>query len=43
MQMRDLIEKMPDSPESLLQVSGFGKAKVEKYGDNILGILNELK
>ncbi len=42
-EMRDLIEKMPDSQASLLQVSGFGKVKVEKYGDNILGILNEFK
>jgi len=42
-EMRDLIEKMPDSQASLLQVSGFGKVKVEKYGENILGILNEFK
>ena len=42
-EMRDLIEKMPDSKASLLQVSGFGKVKVEKYGENILEILNEFK
>lgn len=42
-QMMDLIEKMPDSLESLLQVSGFGEVKVQKYGENILGILNKFK
>jgi superfamily II DNA helicase RecQ len=42
-EMKDLIEKMPNSPESLLQVSGFGKVKVEKYGENIIGVLNEFR
>jgi Superfamily II DNA helicase len=42
-QMMDLIEKMPDSMESLLKVDGFGEVKVKKYGENILGILNEFK
>lgn len=42
-EMRDLIEKMPDSQETLLQVSGFGKVKVEKYGEYVLGILKEFK
>ena len=42
-EMRNLIEKMPDSQESLLQVSGFGKVKVEKYGEKIIGILNEFR
>lgn len=40
MQMNDLIEKNPKSEEELLQVSGFGKVKVEKYGKDILKILS---
>lgn len=39
-QMNDLIEKMPKTIEDLLTVSGFGPAKVDKYGDDILKILN---
>ena len=39
MQMNDLIEKNPKNEEELLQVSGFGKVKVEKYGKDILKIL----
>ena len=38
-QMMDLISKMPDSKEELLNVAGFGQAKVNKYGDAILEIL----
>ncbi|PKM79604.1 MAG: helicase [Firmicutes bacterium HGW-Firmicutes-14] len=40
-QLKDLIEKMPDSKASLLKVSGFGEVKVEKYGEKILEILND--
>ena len=40
MQMNDLIEKNPKNEEELLQVSGFGKVKVEKYGKDILKILS---
>lgn len=43
MQMMDLIEKMPDSLDSLLKVDGFGEVKVKKYGENILRILNKFK
>lgn len=39
-QMMDLIDKMPDSKEALLKISGFGEFKVEKYGGRILEILN---
>lgn len=39
-QMMDLIEKRPKTKEELLQVSGFGKIKIEKYGSYILEILN---
>lgn len=40
MQMNDLIEKNPKNEEELLQVSGFGKVKVEKYGKQILNVLS---
>lgn len=39
MQMNDLIEKNPKNEDELLQVSGFGKVKVDKYGKDILKIL----
>lgn len=39
--MMDLISKMPNTKEKLLGVTGFGNAKVEKYGEDILNILNE--
>ena len=39
-QMMDLIAKKPKTKEKLLQISGFGKVKVEKYGSHILKILN---
>lgn len=38
-QLRDLIEKMPRNNSELQTVAGFGEAKVNKYGDDILGIL----
>ncbi|KAB2954665.1 hypothetical protein F9B85_00675 [Heliorestis acidaminivorans] len=41
--MKALIDKMPDSKESLLKVSGFGDVKVEKYGENILEILKRFR
>lgn len=37
-QMQDLIEKYPQNPEELLKVNGFGKVKVEKYGEKIIEI-----
>ncbi len=40
-QMEDLIQKNPKSEKELLEVSGFGAAKVEKYGNDILRILHE--
>lgn len=40
-QMKDLMDKKPETKEQLLQVCGFGKAKVEKYGEQILKILND--
>lgn len=38
-QMEDIIAKNPQTKEELLQVSGFGNVKVEKYGEEIVGIL----
>lgn len=40
-QMKDLIQKAPTDKASLLQISGFGPVKVEKYGDAILDILKK--
>lgn len=39
-EMEDLIEKYPRTKEELLKVRGFGEKKVEKYGEEILGMLN---
>lgn len=38
-QMEDIIAKNPQTKEELLNVSGFGNVKVEKYGEEIIGIL----
>lgn len=38
-QLKDLITKMPRSIEELLTVAGFGEAKANKYGDDILKIV----
>lgn len=40
-QMQDLITKRPKTEKELLQVSGFGKVKVEKYGGPILEIFRK--
>lgn len=40
-QMMDLIDKNPRTNEQLMQVNGFGPAKVEKYGKAILDILEK--
>lgn len=42
-QLRDLISKMPANKEELLTVNGFGKVKAEKYGDDILEILDQFR
>lgn len=38
-QMEELIEKKPHNKDELCQVSGFGKVKADKYGDEIIDIL----
>jgi superfamily II DNA helicase RecQ len=40
-QLTALIDKMPKSKEELQSVNGFGKAKVEKYGDEIVNIIQK--
>ncbi|SHO44093.1 HRDC domain-containing protein [Anaerocolumna xylanovorans] len=40
-QLKDLIIKMPRKKEELTSVAGFGEAKVNKYGDDILKILGK--
>ena len=38
-QMADLITGMPKSKKELMKVSGFGRIKCEKYGEDILAII----
>ncbi|NRT75540.1 ribonuclease D [Clostridium beijerinckii] len=39
-QIDELINVKPKNKEQLLEVKGFGKIKVEKYGDEILNLFN---
>lgn len=39
--LRDMCEKLPQTPDELLQVSGVGYAKREKYGAAFLELLRE--
>lgn len=39
-QMNDLIDKNPKNKEELINVSGFGAVKIEKYGKEILELLH---
>lgn len=40
-QLKDLITKMPKSTKELLFVAGFGEAKANKYGEDILTIIRK--
>lgn len=42
-QMMDLIDKFPGNVQELRYVSGFGDVKVQKYGEQILAILNRYR
>ncbi len=42
-QLKDLIARMPNTKRELMQVSGFGKAKAEKYGAEILEIIRRFR
>lgn len=39
-QMEDILSKMPKDKSGLNSCSGFGQVKIEKYGDEILKIIN---
>jgi len=39
--LRELVEKRPYTSNSLLQITGLGEAKVEKYGRDILRIIRQ--
>lgn len=41
--MQDVVDSLPRTKEELQKISGFGKVKVEKYGEEILGILEDLQ
>lgn len=40
-QLNDLISKMPRNQEELLAIAGFGEVKVNKYGNDILKIIEK--
>ncbi len=40
-QLKDLISKMPRNKEELQMVAGFGEAKINKYGNDILKIIEK--
>lgn len=40
-QLKDLIIKMPKTKDELNSIAGFGKAKVKKYGNDILNIIEK--
>ena len=39
--LRQIADTLPDGPEALLAISGIGKHTVERYGEEILGIVAE--
>ena len=43
LQMEDLIAKMPADKECLLGVNGFGSVKTEKYGKDLIEILDKYR
>ena len=38
--LNDILDKMPKDKEELMKVKGLAKVKVNKYGEEILGVLN---
>ena len=42
-QLEELINKMPESMESLKEISGFGEMRINKYGQDLLKILADSK
>ncbi|MDE6636287.1 MAG: HRDC domain-containing protein, partial [Lachnospiraceae bacterium] len=41
-ELDELVEKKPTSKEELINISGFGKVKIEKYGDEIISIIRQM-
>ena len=39
-QLEEIVDKMPKNIEELLSIKGFGQVKCEKYGDDIITIIN---
>ncbi len=39
--LKQLVEYLPASPKELAKISGFGKVKLQKYGADILDIIND--
>ncbi|MFN2457934.1 MAG: helix-turn-helix domain-containing protein [Chitinophagaceae bacterium] len=35
----EMVQYLPQTPEELIKISGFGRAKVDQYGDKFLGII----
>lgn len=40
-QLENIINELPRNLEQLLKINGFGKYKIEKYGNDIINIINE--
>ena len=38
--LNDLLDKIPKNKEELMKVKGLAKVKINKYGEEILGVLN---
>ncbi len=41
--LQELVDQLPASHEDLLCISGFGKAKVHRYGDDVLAAINDYR
>lgn len=41
--LEELVHLLPSTPEDLIQVKGFGPAKIAAFGDQILKLINEYK
>ena len=39
--LNEIARRRPSSPTELLRINGIGPAKLERYGDEILAVLDE--
>lgn len=39
--LRQMVNERPTDPEALLEISGVGQAKLEKYGETFLGVIRQ--